>query len=157
MKLPDAREIAEGCPPPAAAAQSARIFRALQATPVTHAAGIQTTPLLVPDTAGCFCGISVYPEGSAAPLHRHNCAEQIVVLQGQAELHVGDQCWQLGPRDAGWIPANLDHRYRNCGVGELHLLWIYERRDATRTLSADGVTVPMLAPAPSSPPPGDPS
>lgn len=156
MNPPAVPDLADGCPHAAGGTLTARIFRALQVTEVTHAAGIRTTPLLVPDTTGCFCGISVYPEGTAAPLHHHNCAEQIVVLQGQAELQVGAECWQLGPRDSGWIPADLDHRYRNCGVGELHLLWIYERRDATRTLAADGLTLPMLAPTPPSPPPEEP-
>lgn len=126
---------------------TARVFRAAEAAVVSHTAGIRTTPLVVPehDGAGWLCGISVYPGGAAAPRHRHNCHEQIVVLEGHAEVLVGDERWQLGPHDCGWIPADLDHSYRNVGAGELRLLWFYDRRDATRTTADDGVTVPMVA------------
>ncbi len=122
-----------------------RVFRGSQQSPRQHAHGIKTAALVTPvDGEGWLCGISVYAPGTAAPPHSHNCGEQIVILEGSAELCVGDQRWTLHGHDSGWIGAGLEHSYRNIGEGDLRLLWLYDRPDAMRTSGASGQTVPLI-------------
>jgi len=53
--------------------------------------GIVTLPLV---TTGAVenprftSGMSVYPEGTGAPLHVHNCDEQVTIIVGVAEVEI---------------------------------------------------------------------
>ncbi|MEU1405421.1 hypothetical protein ABZ471_24200 [Streptomyces sp. NPDC005728] len=53
---------------------------------------VVTTPLITTSSAGgenrITSGTSVYPVGSGAPLHSHNCDEHVTVLEGEAEVWV---------------------------------------------------------------------
>lgn len=123
------------------------IFRALHKPVLMHAAGIKTRALVWPDgLSGMPCGVSCYPPGVEAPPHRHDSAEQILVLQGQAELSIGSSKWRLQRHDSCWIPADIDHAYRNVGNSVLKILWVYETPHVTRSFG-DGQAVPLLAQA----------
>lgn len=91
-------------------------------------------------------GTTVFPAGSAAPLHTHNCAEQVTILAGQAEARIGDQVMQLGPMDTTYVPAEVPHYFRNIGAGTLTILWIYGAREVTRTFVETGETVAHMSP-----------
>ncbi len=90
-------------------------------------------------------GTTVFPKGSAAPLHTHNCAEQVTILSGQAEAMVGDEMSHLGPMDTSFVPADVPHYFRNIGDGPLTILWIYGARDVTRTFVETGETVAHMS------------
>jgi hypothetical protein len=50
--------------------------------------GVKTWPLVVRTRvpkAGFTTGMSVYPVGKGAPMHYHNCAEQVTLLEGSIE------------------------------------------------------------------------
>lgn len=90
-------------------------------------------------------GATVFPAGSAAPLPSHKCAEQVTVLEGQAEVRVGAEMVKLGPMESSFVPADMLHSFRNCGLGRLVILWINGARDVTRTFTGTGETVPHVS------------
>jgi len=91
-------------------------------------------------------GTTVFPAGCAAPLHSHNCTEQVTILDGTAEVMFGGKIRHLGPMDTTFVPANLPHYFRNIGDGPLTILWIYGARDVTRTFTETGETVAHMSP-----------
>ncbi|MEP1209550.1 MAG: cupin domain-containing protein [Rhizobiaceae bacterium] len=110
--------------------------------------GVETRLMVgkgVSDAAPFTSGTTSFPPGCAAPKHSHNCAEQVTVLEGQAEALIGDELTQLKPMDTSFIPANVPHYFRNTGEGRLVILWIYGARDVTRTFTDTGETVPHLS------------
>lgn len=90
-------------------------------------------------------GTTVFPSSCSAPMHSHNCAEQVTILEGQAECIVDGASTLLGQYDTTFIPAGKPHRFVNAGDGELTILWIYGARDVTRTFTETGETVAHLA------------
>lgn len=90
-------------------------------------------------------GTTTFPAGCAAPLHTHNCAEQVTILEGTAEAMVGGEISHLGPMDTSFVPADVPHYFRNIGAGPLTILWIYGARDVTRTFVETGETVAHMS------------
>lgn len=91
-------------------------------------------------------GTTRFPAGSAAPLHSHNCPEQVTILEGKAEAKIGDTISHLGAMDTTFVPADLPHYFKNIGDGPLTILWIYGARDVTRTFTETGETVAHMSP-----------
>ena len=117
--------------------------------PFARGDGVETRLMVgkgVSDATPFTTGTTIFPAGSAAPLHSHNCAEQVTVLEGRAEALVGGKLNQLGPMDTSFIPANIPHYFKNTGEGRLVILWIYGARDVTRTFTNTGETVPHMSP-----------
>lgn len=118
-------------------------------TPFARGDGVETRLMvgkLTADTAPFTTGTTVFPAGSAAPLHSHNCAEQVTILEGQAQALVGGQLMQLGAMDSTFVPAEVPHYFKNTGAGRLVILWIYGAREVTRTFTETGETVPHMSP-----------
>ena len=112
--------------------------------------GVRTWPLVVRTRlpqAAFTTGMSVYPEGKGAPMHCHNCAEQVTLLEGSGEVEVDGKVTSLVPYDTTYIPAGRMHCFRNTGDRPMRILWIYDSNLVTRTFQGSNETVEHLSAA----------
>lgn len=112
--------------------------------------GIVTIPLVTHQSADnpvFTTGISTYPKGQGAPLHSHNCPEQVTLLEGEGEVEIDGKVTPLKPLDSTYIPGNLTHAFRNTGDKPMKILWIYGSNHVTRTFADTGETVEHLSAA----------
>lgn len=115
---------------------------------IDRGGGVTTIPLITHRSDGSALittGISTYPPQTGAPLHIHNCDEQVTVLEGEGEVEVDGNVTSLAPYDSTYIRAGVKHAFRNAGVQPMRILWIYPTQDVTRTLVATGETVRHLS------------
>jgi quercetin dioxygenase-like cupin family protein len=112
--------------------------------------GITTLPLITPQSADhpvFSTGISTYPKGKGAPMHSHNCPEQVTLLDGVGEVEIDGVVTPLSKYDSTYIPGDIQHAFRNTGDGPMTILWIYGATRVTRTFAATGETVEHLSAA----------
>ena len=112
--------------------------------------GVRTWPLVVRTRvpqAAFTTGMSVYPVGKGAPMHFHNCAEQVTLLEGRGEVEVDGQVTPLTPYDSTYIPAGRMHCFRNTGDTPMRILWIYDSNKVTRTFAGSSEEVEHLSAA----------
>ena len=124
------------------------VVKAAQVRVLDRGSGITTIPLVTHDSdsaALITTGISTYPAGTGAPVHVHNCDEQVTILEGRGEVEIEGVVTQLVPYDSTYIPAGEAHAFRNAGDAPFRILWIYPTQDVTRTLVATGETVAHLS------------
>ena len=115
---------------------------------IERGSGIRTWPLVVHQAiphAHVTTGMSVYPVGQGAPLHKHNCDEQVTLLEGVGEVEADGRVTALVPYDSTYIPAGIWHCFRNTGNGPMRILWIYDSTRVTRTFAADEIEVDHLS------------
>ena len=117
---------------------------------IDRGGGVKTWPLVVrtrvPESA-FTTGMSVYPVGKGAPMHYHNCAEQVTLLEGRGEVEVEGVITPLVPYDSTYIPAGRMHCFRNTGDGPMRILWIYDSNVVTRTFQGSHEAVEHLSAA----------
>lgn len=105
--------------------------------------GAKTIPLVTRRTGSTsfINGITIFEPGAAIPLHKHNCEESVLLLEGTAVAEIDGVEYSIQAGDVTFIPADIPHRFRNVSdsVG-MKILWTYASVDATRTLVATGDT-----------------
>ncbi len=124
------------------------VVKTADVTVLDRGSGITSIPLITRDsdsTARITTGISSYPAGTGAPLHLHNCDEQVTILEGQGEVEIEGVVTPLVPYDSTYIQAGQTHAFRNTGDEPLAILWIYPTQNVTRTLLSTGKTVAHLS------------
>ncbi len=125
------------------------IIRTENVAMIDRGGGIISVPLVTKESienAQFTTGMSVYPAGTGAPRHSHNCDEQVTLIEGTGEVEIEDVVTPLTPYDSTYIRAGVEHAFRNKGPEPMRILWIYSSSRVTRTLSATGATVAHLSP-----------
>jgi mannose-6-phosphate isomerase-like protein (cupin superfamily) len=125
------------------------VIKAAQVGRLGRGGGVETIPLITRTTAAeentITTGISVYPPGTGAPLHSHNCDEHVTVLAGSAEVEIAGQVTSLEPDDTTYVTAGIVHAFRNTGGTPMKILWVYSSDYVTRTFADTGRTVEHLS------------
>lgn len=124
------------------------ILKVDQIAVIERGSGIKTWPLVVHTVlphAHFTTGMSVYPVGQGAPMHKHNCDEQVTLLEGVGEVEVNGKVTPLVPYDSTYIPAGHYHCFRNKGSAPMRILWVYDSMKVTRTFASDGEEVEHLS------------
>jgi len=127
------------------------VIKAGKVARLSRGGGVETIPLITWRSAEeknrITTGISIYPEGTGAPLHLHHCDEQVTLLEGRGEVEIAGQVTPLEPTDTAYVAAGTEHAFRNTGDTPMKILWVYTSALVTRTFVATGETVDHLSPA----------
>ena len=102
--------------------------------------GARTTPLVTRKygSTSMINGITAFDPGAAIGLHKHNCEESVMVIEGEAIAEIDGVQHRLATNDTTWIPANVPHRFINPTDRPMRIFWVYASIDATRTMIATG-------------------
>jgi len=95
--------------------------------------------------AGFTSGLTRFPPGGSAPLHAHNCGEQVILLEGEGEVEVDGEVTPLKRYDTTYVSAGTPHRFHATGEAPMLIMWIYGADHVTRTFTETGRTVEHLS------------
>lgn len=120
-----------------------KIFRPSEIPAVARGGGVKSIPLLTKRTGSTsfINGVTIFPAGGSVPLHKHNCEESVLVLEGNAIAEIAGEEFAVRTGDVTFIPEGVHHRFRNISQSdEMKILWTYASVDADRTIIATGET-----------------
>lgn len=120
-----------------------KILRPADITPHERGGGARTIPLVTSGVGSrsLLNGITEFAPGASIPLHKHNCEESVMVLDGEAICEIDGVQHRLGSNDTTWLPAEVPHRFINASdTQRMRIFWTYASINANRTIIATGDT-----------------
>ncbi len=112
-----------------------RIFKRDE-TPVRVNAesGARSMPLVDAKSCGAkiTTGTVTFPAGHAVEMHRHNCNEMVMVLEGDCAVDIDGAQTALKPFDTVHIEAGRWHRFVSTGPTPFTILWVYDNEVVER-------------------------
>ncbi|WP_104134023.1 cupin domain-containing protein [Cryobacterium sp. Y62] len=125
------------------AAKGTAILHPASLPSVDRGSGASTVQLVTQElgSTGFLNGITTFAPGASIAHHTHNCAESVVIIEGDAIVDIDGVETHLVLFDTTFVPGNISHRFRNASdTAVMRILWTYASVDATRTLIATGDT-----------------
>ena len=123
--------------------RDAKVLRPAELPALDRGGGVSTIPLVTAATGstGFLNGFTTFPPGGSVPLHKHNCDESVLLIDGRAIAEIAGRSYTIEPGDVTFIPEGVHHRFRNASATEaMKIFWTYASLDADRTIIATGVT-----------------
>jgi quercetin dioxygenase-like cupin family protein len=123
--------------------RQATIFHPSDMPAFARGGGVKTIPLLTKRTGATsfINGMTIFPPGGSVPLHKHNCEESVLLIEGSAIAEIADAEHAIAAGDVTVIPEGVHHRFRNASDRhEMKILWTYASIDADRTIIMTGET-----------------
>ena len=75
------------------------------------------------DTERMFCDVYCFEPNQTQTAHAHKSADKVYyVLQGTAEIRIGQETRLVGPGNAALAPAEVEHAVRNPGSERVTVL-----------------------------------
>jgi mannose-6-phosphate isomerase-like protein (cupin superfamily) len=93
-------------------------------SPVEHwRPGVETRMLFSAENGAA--GLCIFEQwvapGNGAPTHRHPVEEVLTVVEGEADMWIGDAHVSVRAGQSLMVPAGLHHGFRNSGTTTLHV------------------------------------
>ncbi|HXF55824.1 MAG TPA: cupin domain-containing protein [Hyphomicrobiaceae bacterium] len=133
---------------PTKADKRSAVLRPSERPRIDRGGGASTVQLVTPEvgSTSVLNGITSFAPGASIPLHKHNCEESVLVLEGKALIEVDGETRELAMLDTTWIAAGVPHRFINASATDpMRIFWTYASIHADRTIIATGETRPIIA------------
>lgn len=76
--------------------------------------------------------------GGGMPRHTNEVEHEQYVLQGEADITIGDETYHVKTGDAVFIPAGAIHSYENTGSGSFEFLCIVPNKEDVIKIVGEG-------------------
>jgi quercetin dioxygenase-like cupin family protein len=122
-----------------------RVLKADDGDVRDRGSGVRTRHLVTAESGATVftTGTTEFQVGAALGFHFHDCAESVLVLEGNARFDHDGGSETMSAGDTTFVPAGVAHRFVNAGAGALRLYFVYGSATPTRTMVETGETFPI--------------